>query len=492
MRTKVVSAQGNKALLVTLVMAAAVSSLLFGADCREVTRDDDTIDDIMIHIAEPGQWRQYNAPDGSDRNSVMSLYTAPDDSVWVGWSGGYTTRIQDGTALGWYDERLRGMGTGGFCNDAQGNLWCLTEAANYYSYVASGWALEDGVWNWSCEMRWTGGIRVRFPAVGEIRLGPLDGLLWASSCEGIFWYDPLTGSQEEVWHTPRWDFEMYVLCAPWSLFVSSQNELWFISNSDVVNLDSTGNELRRFEKVGSGWLAESPDGTMWLGRSDDLAIFQGMIMRLEGDQFVYAGPAERYVSPGGPICFGRDGQLVTAALPGGVCVFDGAVWHYWELPFEFAAGIAISAITTTANGDIWVGTVSTRDHGGDGVWVLQRSLAPVPIFLGVAADGDEYRGGDSMSVSLDLLNSLDRTVDLYIALETPDGELLFYPGFGTSWSCFLPGLHIEAETAVENYQLFSLTVPDLPAGIYRWFAACTDAGTMEFASNIASCEWQFE
>jgi len=97
-----------------------------------------------------------------------------------------------------------------------------------------------------------------------------------------------------------------------------------------------------------------------------------------------------------------------------------------------------------------------------------------------------------MTASLDLLNSMDRTVDLYVAIETPDGELLFYPGFGTSWSCFLPGLHIEAETAVENYQLFSLTVPDLPAGIYRWFAACTDAGTMDFASNIASCEWQFE
>ena len=115
----------------------------------------------------------------------------------------------------------------------------------------------------------------------------------------------------------------------------------------------------------------------------------------------------------------------------------------------------------------------------------------MPIFLGAAVDGDEYQEGDSMTLSLDLLNSMDRTVDLYVALQDPTGELIFYPSLGASWSPYSAGLFLPADTHIEDYELFSLTLPELPAGTYRWHAACIHTGTMEFASNIASCEWKF-
>ncbi len=140
--------------------------------------------------------------------------------------------------------------------------------------------------------------------------------------------------------------------------------------------------------------------------------------------------------------------------------------------------------------DIWVATAGWT--GPDrGVFSLHRGEGSPGIFLDIATNETNYSSGDSMTLSIDLVaKSEARTVDFYIALEMPSEELLFYPSFGMSMTPFLSNLDIPAYRCL-RYEPFSLTLPDLPAGTYRWFAACTHAGTTDFASNIASCEWQF-
>ena len=114
------------------------------------------------------------------------------------------------------------------------------------------------------------------------------------------------------------------------------------------------------------------------------------------------------------------------------------------------------------------------------------------MFVGIAADGHQFTRGKSIRVGIDLVAEGEaRTVDFYVGLELPSGELLFYPTFGAGMASFMSGVEIPADTHIENYELFSLTLPDLAPGTYRWYAACTHAGTADYASNIASCEWEF-
>ena len=171
----------------------------------------------------------------------------------------------------------------------------------------------------------------------------------------------------------------------------------------------------------------------------------------------------------------------------------GAYWYDYEQRYRIDAWapdvFVEDMVVDYATGDVWF---ASRNAG---VGVLRGWFAPSgsPIFLGVATNRAEYTTNDSMRVTSQLvLEGEGETVDFYIALELPSGALLFYPSFWTEMTPFLSGVQIPADTHLENYELFSLRLPDLPAGTYRWFAACTHAGTMEFASNIASCEWEFE
>ena len=244
---------------------------------------------------------------------------------------------------------------------------------------------------------------------------------------------------------------------------------------------------------GGSSVAESPDGIIWRGTAKS-------IERLEGDEFVDAGPPLLYpsmVRPCGPISIsGTTGEMVTASSScRGIFTFDGKGWERYDVP-EDGILSRVKDVLIDSKGVIWVGmcgSPSPEDEMPGGVWVLRRSLPALPMFLGVKTDASQYVPGGVMRVSLDLVGEGEaRTVDLYVALETPSGELLFYPMFGTAMAPFLAGIEIPADTHIEDYELFSLTLPDVPAGTYRWYAACTHAGSMDFASNIASCEWQFE
>ncbi|MBN1592482.1 MAG: hypothetical protein JW941_04440 [Candidatus Coatesbacteria bacterium] len=172
---------------------------------------------------------------------------------------------------------------------------------------------------------------------------------------------------------------------------------------------------------------------------------------------------------------------------------SGAFWldldnDEWTWVEGWAATIFYDIAVDEITGDVWFTTLDA------GVGVLRGWLEQAPsIDLVMTTDQARYSLGDAMSLSIDVeADQKSSAVDIYVALELTSGQVIFYPSLDASWSPFWPSITIPAGTEAHDYELFSLTLPDLPAGTYRWYAACTYAGTTEFASNIASCEWEFE
>jgi len=162
----------------------------------------------------------------------------------------------------------------------------------------------------------------------------------------------------------------------------------------------------------------------------------------------------------------------------------------WELISE---SISVRDMEVDTAGVLWVVGWDWLVLSWDGQcwteWYPEMSADAVNLVI--ALDRDWYSWGHRMTTFVDAATEMGSVADFYVALQMPSGELLFYPSFGTEMTPFVSGIQIPANTHLKDYELFRLTLPDLPAGTYRWYAACTHAGTIVFASNIASCEWQF-
>jgi len=427
---------------------------------------------LMPLIIHGDQWQVLTVEDGLLDNGISALFQSEDGCIWIGsydlaatgvcrYDNGVITQHTEyervGTPPVWWwpgPHRIRRI------SECCGTIWIAHQGGLS--------ALVDGLWRRMIASTLIFSVRAGLMATqGETLVAA-----WAwhgvviNPCDDEGWITILESNLDA---RPQ----RYITEA----FPDSHGRIWCdaIGMGGTLVIDYEGEVLEEYP-YGNVDYAEDAEGRIW-------AAGRGLYVN-DGTTFV---PVPAPLIPDvwwWDIEFSADDDLMVIVCRDAACILDGedwsVNWHDDTLP-----GRPQCALVDRDN-NIWVGTEN-------GLAVLWREAPPpMPIFLGIEVDGDEYRGGDSMTASLDLLNSMDRTVDLYVALETPGGELLFYPGFGTSWSCFLSGLHIEAETAVENYQLFSLTLPDLPAGTYRWFAACTHAGTMDFASNIASCEWEFE
>ena len=442
------------------------------------------------------EWQQYTMADGLNNDDVLSLYESADGSIWIGchWDN-YThglglNQYIAGEVLTWdKGDDFWPAHVYGICEDALGTIWCNSSMMHGCGF------LEGGIWH-------TGFVDVlRWRTKSGIVLGP-NGRLWAGFGGGIVWHDPVTGQTAQVWESP-WLAYPWQHVLPRYLFVSSDGHIWFsfYKYPDrvpcIYEIDDTGDVLRTF-LWRYGTLAESPDGTIWLGRIGigeyEPELARG-IERLEGDEFVDAGPPDGYPAHGhGPIFISSNGELVCAGQcdietgVSGIAIltFDGVNWAYYPCPFE---SVWIEDVLIHSRGDIWVALSGTPYHDR-GVWVLKRQ-AP-PIFIGVQVEPASVSGPTSQRVFISMHNSEARTVDLYVALEAPNGAMYFYPGFGVAYVPFLTGINIPAETHIENYELFTISLPELPSGTYRWYSAFTHAGTMNFASNIASCEWQVE
>ena len=161
--------------------------------------------------------------------------------------------------------------------------------------------------------------------------------------------------------------------------------------------------------------------------------------------------------------------------------YDYSEWRSIEIG-SYLRTIEIDELT----GDVWFGT-------NGGAYVLRGGPdAWPPVWIEMQPVHDH---GTPESVGLTVGNAefqMDLRLDFYVAVQLQDGTLLYAPDWTPSMTPFASGVDVPIGLTLEDYPLLELDLTGITAGTYRFYSAFTHAGTMNFASNIASCEWQVE
>src|SRR5262249_8323950 len=92
--------------------------------------------------------------------------------------------------------------------------------------------------------------------------------------------------------------------------------------------------------------------------------------------------------------------------------------------------------------------------------------------LAIASDRPHYRQGDNLTLTVDLVNSAPRTVDVYVALSGPDGMLSFWDGMvfsqhtGGRWVPLRRGVKLDDGVQLAGVPLLAWQLVDLANGPY--------------------------
>jgi subtilisin family serine protease len=106
----------------------------------------------------------------------------------------------------------------------------------------------------------------------------------------------------------------------------------------------------------------------------------------------------------------------------------------------------------------------------------------------VYTDRSVYNSGNTMAVLLSLVNPLNsqQFVDIYVAVRIPGGDLLFYPGFGTTPVPLRSNYEISPLQESFDFNMLNYTFAGEPSGNYTWFSVMVPPGADPLDSN----NWQ--
>ena len=98
--------------------------------------------------------------------------------------------------------------------------------------------------------------------------------------------------------------------------------------------------------------------------------------------------------------------------------------------------------------------------------------------LNIYTDRSVYSPGATTSVRLSLVSPLNvpENVDLYVAVLLPGGQLLFFPGFGTTPVPFVANLTVAPLLELFDFLMLTHIFAGEPVGAYRWYAVLTPPG----------------
>ena len=103
-----------------------------------------------------------------------------------------------------------------------------------------------------------------------------------------------------------------------------------------------------------------------------------------------------------------------------------------------------------------------------------------------------FTSGDLMTLSRTIMNpGAARTVNFYLAVWLPTGELLFYPSLSDVASPFAPNLLLGQTHTIGPDVIVQLTMPALVPGGYFWLAGFTPTDRFEVIGDVACAEWTY-
>lgn len=133
-----------------------------------------------------------------------------------------------------------------------------------------------------------------------------------------------------------------------------------------------------------------------------------------------------------------------------------------------------------------------------------RYMALLGLFLGSAGmvhaappsvslnlNAPNYVAGNTMNLSISTVaGTVSTASDVYIALQLPDGTLLYMQADGSFSATLAPFVSNVTVPALTNVPIFGFTFSGLePTGSYTWFAAATDPNTLTFQSGLATAQF---
>ncbi|MBN1591796.1 MAG: hypothetical protein JW941_00945 [Candidatus Coatesbacteria bacterium] len=265
-----------------------------------------------------------------------------------------------------------------------------------------------------------------------------------------------------------------------SVALLDENEEW-----SVIELDHN-------DKVVS--LAFDHDGKLWgaivnnTGVPHNAFSYDGAITAIYNTEstgvimdFTYCVAVDAYNTK----WFGRYRDMVMTR--GGALSFDGSNWRSWTSGTSglFQANdekdVSVCSIACALNGDVWFGSY------GFGVSRLSNQGQPDPLpTVEIVLDRVQYQTGDMLTASLveSNLGSERRDVNVIIALQLPDGSILYFPEWSASMIVFMPQLLLPG-TQTQPMKFFEQPIAEwLPRGEYCWYAALSD--DMALLGNISA------
>ena len=436
---------------------------------------------ILSVVGLAGYLEHYTEQDGVGVDCVSAICI---DQFGVKWLAGraskYVSRFDENN---WEGYPISGSGVVDMALDDAGRPWVVTGGCIGY--------LWKGVFQ-----------RLNYPllsAYSAVAWSP-DGALWTGGWVGELevWrsFDPLSASQWKCWKG----------LIPWKFAIDADGRVWCVGATCSIGGSYYEVGVCRISADGESWdriddnvrlptgiryqqVCASPDGRVWVqGFSDEAPPDCRCLPPFYSDDYEsWFKFDESPFSAGNP---SADYPLyINSVTKGGIWfVSSGAAVYYDYQDWRFIrvpSNVNVIQVDERTD-DVWFGT-------NDGVYVMRGGPeAWPPVWIELEAGVDEAGGAEAFSLFGSAEFQMDLNLDLYVAVQLPSGDLLFAPDWSPTMSPLVPGLEVPIGLNIEDMPLVTVDTAGMPAGMYRWFAACTHAGSMDFASNIASCEWQFE
>jgi len=442
-------------------------------------------------LCQPRGFEVYTSSDGLTSDRVNCALVVSPDCIWFGTdcgadrltpSGITSFRIGDTESWG-----VRGAPVLDLALDARGRLWAAVSGGGPRFFVDDRLGFAGSL----------GGDELLLKSFCV--LGARNGDLWV----GASWWIGRYSFEDRLWRFFN-GFSVRTLGDDaYALAEEGGGTVWVATYHQVCRAEDRGERWSYYSPVRHSHfrdVAVLADGRKMVvgwqdspGPGEDRAF---ILATNDGSRWTRITPE---ISP--PFGEWARFRCVTADPDGGVWIgtrqgalfWSGVDWR-WVWAWYSPEGAPLTGQTGEADiTDIAVGADGqvAFASAGCGVGVLRSGLSGRPIAwlqLGGSLGSDVAAWRLEASGAFEM----DSRLDLYVAVVRPNGSALFAPGFGSDVSPFFSNVLVRAGRWFEGLELLELEAGALGPGRYTWFAACTYAGTMDLASNIASCEWQFE
>jgi len=266
---------------------------------------------------------------------------------------------------------------------------------------------------------------------------------------------------------------------PLGIACDLENRIWVGTGQGVAVIDNDQlvDWLPQYQNVTA--ITCDRDGKLWFGFEDS------GVLEFDGENEVAWFTVDDGLPSNEIVCLECDvANNIWVGTNDGLGYFDRNAWTKWDIDSGLPVN-EIRDIFAAPNGDVWFATPA-------GLLCRESGIEPPGPTITNTTDGDVYRAGDTMTVTLTYENpGPDVFIDIQVACQLPDGTLFYFPG-GDTPVPFISGM-LPSGTTIPMVIVLIYDFPtDFPTGQYTWMTAMFQQGTFNMITDIATAPFTFE